>query len=60
MQIVGGADDNGVEVLLLVEQIAEIAVGRAAMILTGTLLRTVIAVDDFLARFPAGDAAGHG
>ncbi len=60
MQIVGGTDDDRVEIFLLFQQLAEVVVGRAAVILAGALLRAVIAVDNFLARFAAGDAAGDG
>jgi len=58
VQIVGGTDDDGVEVLLLFKQLAEVAVRRTAAILAGALLSSVMGVHDFLARFAAGDSTG--
>ncbi len=60
VQVIGRADDDGVEILLLFEKLAEVRVGRAAVILAGSLLGTVVAVHDFLTRFAAGDAASDG
>src|SRR5437016_4065992 len=57
MQVVGGAHNHGVEVLLLLKQLAEIIVGRAATILAGALLRGVIGVHDCPTRFTAGYTA---
>ncbi len=59
MQVVGGAHDNRVEILLLLKKFAEVSVRRTAMILARSLLRPVIAFDNFLTRLAAGDAAGH-
>src|SRR2546429_9196357 len=57
MQIVRSAHDNGVEILLLLEKFAEVTVSRAAAVLAGALLSTVIGVHDFLTRFAACNAA---
>ena len=59
VQVVGGAHDNGIEVLVLLEQLPEVAVGRAAARLAGTSLKTVVGVDDFLTWFAACNATGH-
>ena len=60
MQVVRGTHDDGVEIFLLLQQFAEVRVSCTAFILAGPLLRAVVAVYDFLARFAAGDAAGNG
>src|SRR6185295_9777121 len=60
VQVVGGAHDNRVQIFLLLKEFAEITVPRTAVILARPLLRTVIAVDNFLARLTPGNAAGHG
>ncbi len=58
MQVVRGANNNGVEILLLLKQLAEVTVCGTATILAGALLCGVIGIDDFLTRFAAGNAAG--
>src|SRR5260370_4839842 len=58
MKMVRGADNDGVEIVLLVEQLAEVIVGGTAAILAGALLGGVIGVHDFLTRFAAGNSAG--
>src|ERR1700751_3034657 len=62
MQVVRGTDDYGVNIFLLLEQFAEVVVGRASFILAGTFLRAVKTVDDLLSRLAAGNAASdlHG
>src|SRR5260370_6166440 len=57
MQVVSGTHDDGVEVLLLFKQLAEVTVCRTATILAGTLLRAVIGVYDFLTGLAACNAA---
>ena len=59
MKVVGSAHDNGVEILLLVQKLAEVRVCGAAVILSRTFLRSVITLDDFLAGFAAGDTTGN-
>src|SRR5260370_8346762 len=56
MQVVRRTHNNGVEVLLLLKQLAEVTECRTATILAGTLLRAVIGVYDFLTRFGACNA----
>jgi len=48
MKMVRGADNYGVDVLLFIEQLAEVTVGGTAALLAGALLRGVIGVHDFL------------
>jgi hypothetical protein len=57
MQVVRGADNNGVEVFLLLKQLAEVTISRTSTILAGALLSAVIGVYDFLTRFAACNAA---
>src|SRR5260370_39202772 len=57
MQVVSGTHDDGVEVLLLFKQLAEVTVCRTATILAGTLLRDVIGAYDFLTGLAACNAA---
>ena len=58
MKMVRSANNDGVDVLLLIEKFAEVRVCGTAVILAGALLRGIIGVDDFLTRFAAGNAAG--
>src|SRR5207245_7624108 len=58
MKMVRSANNDGVDVLLLIEKFAEVRVCGTAVILAGALLRGIIGVDDFLTRFVAGNAAG--
>jgi hypothetical protein len=57
VEIVGGADNDGVHVLLLFEQFAVIAERGAAVVFAGGVLGSVIRVYDLLAGLAAGDAA---
>src|SRR5580658_31387 len=60
MKIVGSTHDNGVDILLLLQQLAEVAISRASLILSRARLRAVISVNNFLARFAPRNSAGNG
>ena len=57
VQIVGGADHHGIHIFLLFEQLTEVNIGCAAVIVSGSLFRAVIRVNNLLTRFAAGDAS---
>src|SRR6266436_3844397 len=59
MQVIRGAHNDRVDVLLFFQKLAEVAVSRAATILAGALLRTIVGVHDFLTRLAAGNAASY-
>src|SRR5579864_817483 len=59
MQMICRADDDSIYIFLLIEQFAEVIVGRASFILAGTLLRTVVAFDDLLGGLAASHTARH-
>ena len=59
VKMVGGTDNDSIDVLLFVEKFAEIVIRRASFILAGALPAGVEPVDDLLRGFAAGNSAGH-
>ncbi len=64
VQIVGGADDDCVNIFLLLKEFAEIGVRRASFVISRARLRGVQGIHDFLAglaaRYAAGDTQSMG
>jgi hypothetical protein len=53
--MIRGADNNGVQIFFLVQELPIVGIGAAALRLIG--LRTVIATDNVLSRFAAANRA---
>src|SRR5579871_2866537 len=58
MQVVGGTNNNRIQIFFLFQKFAKVVVGGAAMVLARLLLPAIVGFDNFLAGLAPGNSAG--